>query len=93
MNEKKITFNFDGTRLVKEKKVPISKKGAGKKGALTGYSWKKVPVRNPRAFEVTNIVNSVDYVPGQKLTKKEVEALCLNKKWLVEIEKIVDSRY
>ena len=91
MNEKKITFNFDGTRLVKEKKVPIGKKS--KKGALTGHSWKKVPVRNPRAFEVTNIVNSVDYVPGQKLTKKEVEALCLNKKWLVEIEKIVDSRW
>ena len=90
MNEKKITFNFDGTRLVKEKKVPASK---SKKGALKSYSWKKVPIRNPRAFEVTNIVNSVDYVPGQKLTKKEVEALCLNKKWLVEIVKIVDSRY
>ena len=85
MNEKKITFNFDGTRLVKDKKVAIKNKKY--------TEWKKVPIRNPRAFEVTNIVNSVDYMPGQKLTKKEVENLCLNKKWLVEIVKTVDSRY
>jgi len=89
MNEKKITVNFDSNRLVVDKKVPISK--GNPKGRA--FTWKKVPVKNPKAFEVINIVNSVDYVPGQKLTKKEVEALCLNKKWLVEIEKIVDSRY
>ena len=50
-------------------------------------------VKNPKAFEVINIVNSVAYVPGQKLTKNEVEGLCLNNKWFVEIVKTEDSRY
>jgi hypothetical protein len=89
MNEKKITVNFDSNRLVVDKKVPISK--GNPKGRP--YTWKKVPVKNPKAFEVTNIVNSVDYVPGQKLTKKEVENLCLNKKWLVEIIKTEKNNY
>ncbi len=89
MNEKKITFNFDGKRLVAEKKIPVGK--GNPKGRP--YTWKKVPIKNPKAFEVTNIVNSVDYVPGQKLTKKEVENLCLNKKWLVEIIKTEKNNY
>ena len=89
MHEKKITFNFDSERLVTDKKVPIKSKGNGR-----SYRYKRVNVKNPKPFEVVNIVNSVSYVPGQKLTKKEVENLCLNKKWLVEIVKCDrSSRY
>jgi hypothetical protein len=37
-------------------------------------------------YRVEEIVNSVDYVPGQTLVKSEVEILCKKQDWTVVIK-------
>ena len=45
----------------------------------------KVPVKDPRCWEVITIENSILYMPGQRLTRKQVEALCRADRYEVEI--------
>ena len=42
-------------------------------------------VKNAKAWEVITVENSIKYMPGQCLTKKEVKNLCNNKIYDVQI--------
>jgi len=68
---KKITLEFDESCLKEQKRVPL--KGKGRKGMST---YRTVTVNNPKAWEVITVENSINYVPGQRLNKKQVEMLC-----------------
>lgn len=78
----KVKIEYDGSRNKKrvEKKVKA-------KGSRKGYmvEAQMVPVKDPRCWEVITIENSTLYMPGQRLTKKQVEALCRGDRYEVEI--------
>ena len=69
-NHKKITLEFDASRLTKQKRVPLKGKGLG------ACEYKHVTVNNPKAWEIITVENSSSYVPGQCLNKKQVQMLC-----------------
>ena len=68
---KKITLEFDQSCLTEQKRVPLTGKSRKK-----AFSYKTIKVNNPRAWEVITVENSINYVPGQRLNKKQVEMLC-----------------
>ena len=78
----KVKIEYDGSRNKKrvEKKVKA-------KGSRKGYmvEAQMVPVKDPRCWEVITIENSILYMPGQRLTRKQVEALCRGDRYEVEI--------
>ena len=78
----KVKIEYDGSRNKKrvEKKVKA-------KGSRKGYmvEAQMVPVKDPRCWEIVTIENSTLYMPGQRLTKKQVEALCRGDRYEVEI--------
>ena len=78
----KVKIEYDGSRNKKrvEKKVKA-------KGSRKGYmvEAQMVPVKDPRCWEVITIENSTLYMPGQRLTKKQVDALCRGDSYEVEI--------
>ena len=69
---KKITLEYDSYCLCKNK---------------FGFSPDNTekPIKNPRAWEVITVENSVKYMPGQCLTKNEVKKLCTDKTYTVQI--------
>ena len=68
---KKIILEFDASFLKEQKRVPL--KGKGRRGRST---YKTVAVNNPKAWEVIMVENSINYNPGQRLNKKQVQLLC-----------------
>ena len=91
----KVKIEYDGSRNKKrvEKKVKA-------KGSRKGYmvEAQMVPVKDPRCWEVITIENSTLYMPGQRLTKKQVDALCRDHSYEVEIGqhgqfRVTNSRY
>ena len=91
----KVKIEYDGSRNKKrvEKKVKA-------KGSRKGYmvEAQMVPVKDPRCWEIVTIENSTLYMPGQRLTKKQVEALCRSDSYEVEIGqhgqfRVTNSRY
>ena len=89
----KVKIEFDGSRKHKfvEQKVK-------RPGGRTMTDRVKVPVKDPRCWEVITIENSILYSPGQRLTKKQVESLCRGTLYEVEIGqsgqfRVTNSRY
>ena len=76
---KKITLEFDESFLSLQKKVR-NKKAGGR-----AYSYKNVPVNNPKAWEVIMVENSSTYSPGQRLSKQQVQTLCRGRGYDVAI--------
>ena len=78
----KVKIEYDGSRSKKrvEKKVKA-------KGSRKGYmvEAQMVPVKDPKSWEVITIENSTAWMPGQRLTKKQVEFLCNSTIYEVEI--------
>lgn len=65
---KKIELEYDVSCTTEQKRVPVT----GKKR----WTYKNVPVNNPKAWEVITVENSSSYMPGQHLNKKQVQTLC-----------------
>ncbi len=76
----KVKIEYDGSRKHKfvEQKVK-------RPGGRTMTDRVKVAVKDPRCWEVITIENSILYMPGQRLTRKQVEALCRGDRYEVEI--------
>tara|TARA_R100000458_G_scaffold20377_1_gene18127 strand:+ start:595 stop:879 length:285 start_codon:yes stop_codon:yes gene_type:complete len=79
-NKSKITIEFDRDALVEQKRVPRKTKGGGR-----SYTYKSVKVNDPKAWEVITVENSMTFSPGYKLNKKQVETLCKDSKYDVQI--------
>ncbi len=91
----KVKIEYDGSR---SKKRVVKKVKA--KGSRRGFieEAQMVPVKDPRCWEIVTIENSTLYMPGQRLTKKQVEALCRGDSYEVEIGqcgqfRVTNSRY
>ena len=90
-NKSKITIEYDDSCTTEQKRVP---NGKGKKS----YTYKTFKVDDPKAWEVITVENSISLVPGYRLNKKQVEALCRNPKYDVQIGmpgqfRVTNSRY
>ena len=81
--KKKITLEFDHSLTYEEKKVAVNKGTQGKKSTMMRY--KKVPVKNPKAWEVITVENSVQYAPGQRIDKTLVDRMCSGAMWEVTV--------
>ena len=79
--KKKITLEFDHSMTYEEKKSYVVKGGGGRKTTVARY--KKVVVKNPKAWEVITIENSVKYTPGERLDKSAVDRMCSGAMWEV----------
>ena len=77
--KKKITLEFDHSLTYEEKKVAVNKGTQGKKSTVMRY--KKVVVKNPKAWEVITIENSVKYTPGERLDRSAVDRMCSGAAW------------
>tara|TARA_B100001059_G_C17771613_1_gene548794 strand:- start:1044 stop:1316 length:273 start_codon:yes stop_codon:yes gene_type:complete len=72
----KITIEFDKDALTEQKRVPNGKKS---------FRYKTVNIEDPKAWEVITVENSMTFSPGYRLNKKQVEALCKDSKYDVQI--------
>ena len=72
-----ITIEYDYRRLTKDERVKVK--------GMPGRRVRKVDVKDPRAWMVITVENSIEYTPGQYLTKKDVEKLCKSNKFCVTI--------
>jgi len=78
MDKSKITIEYDRDCLTEQKRVP---QGKGK----SSYRYKTFKVANPKCWEVITVENTMTLSPGYKLNKKQVEALCKDSKYDVQI--------
>ncbi len=78
----KIKIEYDGSRTKKRVEKKVKAKGS-RRGYMTEAQM--VPVKDPKCWTVITIENSILYMPGQHLTKKQVESLCRNTRYDVEI--------
>jgi len=80
-SKKKITLEFDHSMTYEQKQVLVEKGTRGKKSTVRRY--KKVEVKNPEAWAVITIENSVKYTPGERLDKSAVDRMCSGAMWEV----------
>ena len=76
----KVKIEYDGSHSKKSVKKKVKRPGG-----RTIVDRVMVPVKDPKCWEVITIENSVLYMPGQRLTRKQVEALCRGDRYEVEI--------
>ena len=91
----KVKIEYDGSRSKKRVEKKVKAKGS-RRGYVTEAQM--VPVKDPRCWEIITIENSTLYMPGQRLTKKQVDALCRGDSYEVEIGqhgqfRVTNSRY
>ena len=80
MKKINVTIEYDECCRQKTIQKKVKTRGGG-----TKIERKTVPVKDPKCWEVITIENSTLYMPGQRLTKKQVEALCRTDSYKVEI--------
>ena len=93
MNKSKITLEYNKDARVEQKRVPRKTKGAGR-----SYTYENIKVADPKCWEVITVENCMTFSPGYKLNKKQVEALCKDSKYDVQIGlpgqfRVTNSRY
>ena len=93
MNKSKITLEYNKDARVEQKRVPRKTKGAGR-----SYTYENIKVVDPKCWEVITVENCMTFSPGYKLNKKQVEALCKDSKYDVQIGlpgqfRVTNSRY
>ena len=76
----KVKIEYDGSHTQKSVKKKVKRPGG-----RTIVDRVMVPVKDPKCWEVITIENSTLYMPGQRLTRKQVEALCRGDRYEVEI--------
>ena len=91
----KVKIEYDGSRTKKRVEKKVKAKGS-RRGYVTEAQM--VPVKDPKCWEVITIENSTTWTPGQRLTKKQVDALCRGDSYEVEIGqhgqfRVTNSRY
>ena len=94
MNKSKITIEYDADCLKEQKRVPNKKPGVSGRC----YTYETVEVKNPKCWEVITVENTMTISPGYRLNKKQVETLCRNQKYDVQIGmpgqfRVTNSRY
>ena len=58
-----------------------------------------VPVKDPKCWEVITVENTVEFTPGHRLNKKQMESICRSVKYDVEVgmpgqfRKVSNNRY
>tara|TARA_Y100001938_G_C7971010_1_gene369327 strand:+ start:499 stop:783 length:285 start_codon:yes stop_codon:yes gene_type:complete len=82
MKKSKITIEYDEACLKEQKRVPLdnTKKGRGRP-----YKYESFKVKNPKAWEIITVENTVEYTPGHRLDKKQMQQLCRSAKYDVQI--------
>ena len=80
MKKSKITIEYDEACRTEQKRVPYKTKSGGR-----SYSYKSFEVKDPKCWEVITVENSMTFSPGYRLNRKQVEALCKNSKYDVQI--------
>jgi len=91
MNKSIIRIEYDESYNTEQKRVPH-------KGSKKHFSYKTIKVDDPKAWEIITVENNVTLVPGYRLNKKQVQALCRNPKYDVQIGmpgqfRVTNSRY
>ena len=91
MNKSKITIEYDDTYTTEKKRVVDPKNN--KK-----WHYKNIKVDDPKAWEIITVENATTLVPGYRLNRKQVDALCRNHKYDVQIGmpgqfRVTNSRY
>ena len=81
MNKSKIKIEYD--ECCKQKQVKKSIKNPNRGGRPFDYVM--VDVKDPKCWEVITVTNCMTFTPGYRLNKKQVEALCRNPKYDVQI--------
>ena len=79
MTEKTIQLEYDGSR--NKKRVDVVKK----QGSRQVRTTEMVDVKDPRCWEVITVENSILYMPGQRLNRKQVESLMRGNSFTVQI--------
>ncbi|MEC9090565.1 MAG: hypothetical protein VYC11_04260 [Candidatus Thermoplasmatota archaeon] len=79
MTEKTIQLEYVGSR--NKKRVDVVKK----QGSRQVRTTEMVDVKDPRCWEVITVENSVLYMPGQRLNRKQVESLMRGNSFTVQI--------
>ena len=80
MNKSKITLEYNKDAREEQKRIPN-----GKYGSHAGFKYKTIKVKDPKCWEVITVENTMTLSPGYKLNKKQVEALCKDSKYDVQI--------
>ena len=70
MTDRLIQIEYDGSRSEK-----ATTKKVKRPGGRTINDRVMVPVKDPKCWEVITIEDSILYMPGQRLTRKQVDAL------------------
>ncbi len=76
----KVKIEYDGSHSKKSVKKQVKRPGG-----RTIIDRVMVPVKDPKCWEVITIENSITWMPGQRLTRKQVEFLCRSTMYEVEI--------
>ena len=93
MNKSKIALEYNKDAREEQKRIPN-----GKHGSHKGYTYKNIKVVDPKCWEVITVENTMTLSPGYKLNKKQVETLCKDSKYDVQIGlpgqfRVTNSRY
>ena len=80
MNKSTIKIEYDGTK--KKKRVEQKVKRPNGRHMI---EYLMVDVKDPRCWEVITVENTISYMPGQYLTKKQVAGLCSGAGYHIEI--------
>ena len=91
MNKSKITIEYDADMLTEQKRAPCGKNSKR-------FIYKTIFVNDPKCWEVITVENCMSFSPGYRLNKKQVETLCKNPKYDVQIGlpgqfRVKNSRY
>ena len=94
MEKSKITIEYDD--CMKEKHVQKKVKRSGGNGYI--LDREVIQVKDPKCWEVITVTNCMTFTPGYRLNKKQVEALCRNPKYDVQIGlpgqfRVTNSKY
>jgi len=73
----KIEIEFHPCYMKERKKIKDSS------GRVTNYEM--VSVKNPRAWVVITVGNSIEFTPSQRLSKNQLKKLCKSAQWDVSV--------
>ena len=81
MNKSKIKIEYD--ECCKQKQVKKSIKNPNRGGRPFDYVM--VDVKDPKCWEVITVENTVEFTPGHRLNKKQMESICRSANYDVEV--------
>ena len=76
----KVKIEYDGSHSKKSVKKQVKRPGG-----RTITDRVMVPVKDPKCWEVITVENTVEYTPGHRLNKKQMESICRSANYDVEV--------